>query len=175
MLLKLKLRKINYLNKPTVIDTAFINVLKKKYYFLSFYFLMHVDTKLSPTTSRYCRWREISYSSAGTGAWLFDKVKYKELKLGFICRAPSHSTAELPLLIVPMSSPAIGNTNVSSIAFFCLGFRVFYIHHHLVMSFMVCKHKNVFKYFFIAFNCPVLQLHIQVVIDTVRTVVNPRN
>jgi len=29
-----------------------------------------------PITSRYCRWWEILYSSAGTAAWLFDKVKY---------------------------------------------------------------------------------------------------
>lgn len=33
--------------------------------------------------------------------------------LGFIRQAPNRSTAELPLLIAPMSSPAIGNTNVS--------------------------------------------------------------
>ena len=50
----------------------------------------------------------------GTATWLFDKVKYSELKLGFIRRAPNHSKTELPLLIAPMSSPTIGNTNVSS-------------------------------------------------------------
>ena len=33
-------------------------------------------------------------------------------KLGFIRRAPNHSTTELLLLIVSMSSPTIGNTNV---------------------------------------------------------------
>ena len=33
--------------------------------------------------------------------------------LGFIRRALNHSTAELQLLIVSMSSPTIGNTNVS--------------------------------------------------------------
>jgi len=27
-------------------------------------------------TGRYCRWRGILYSSAGTAAWLCDKVKY---------------------------------------------------------------------------------------------------
>ncbi len=58
-------------------------------------------------TGRYCRWWGILYSSAGTAAWLFNKVKYKELKLGFIRRAPNHSTAELPLLIAPMSSPLL--------------------------------------------------------------------
>jgi len=33
--------------------------------------------------------------------------------LGFIRQAPNRSTTELPLLIVSMSSPTIGNTNVS--------------------------------------------------------------
>jgi len=32
--------------------------------------------------------------------------------LSFICQAPNRSTAELPLLIVSMSSPTIGNTLV---------------------------------------------------------------
>jgi len=48
----------------------------------------------------------------GTAARLFDKVEYKERKLGFIRQAPNQSTAELPLLIAPMSSPTIGNTYV---------------------------------------------------------------
>jgi hypothetical protein len=52
------------------------------------------------------------YSSAGTTAWLFDKVKYYVLMLGFIRQALNRSTTELLLLIVPMSSPTIGNTNV---------------------------------------------------------------
>jgi len=56
----------------------------------------------------------------GTAAWLFDKVKYKELKLGFNRQAPNHNTAELPLLIAPMSSPTIGNTNVSGSLFIFL-------------------------------------------------------
>lgn len=47
-----------------------------------------------------------------TAAWLSDKVKYKELKLGFIRRAPNCREIELMLLIAPMSSPAIGNINV---------------------------------------------------------------
>jgi len=51
--------------------------------------------------------------AAGTAAWLFDKVKYYELKLGFIRQALNHSTAELLLLIASMSCPTIGNTNVS--------------------------------------------------------------
>jgi hypothetical protein len=45
--------------------------------------------------------------------WLFDKVKFKDLKLAVIRQTPDRSTTELPLLIVPMSSPTIGNTNVS--------------------------------------------------------------
>jgi hypothetical protein len=32
--------------------------------------------------------------------------------MGFAGQAPNHSTAELLLLIAPMSSPTIGNTNV---------------------------------------------------------------
>ena len=60
---------------------------------------------------------ELEFRPPGTTAWLFDKVKYSELKLGFIRQALNHSTAELPLLITPMSSPTIGNTNVSSIPF----------------------------------------------------------
>ena len=48
-----------------------------------------------------------------TAAWLFAKIKYLELKLGFIRQAPNCSTTELPQLIVPMSSRTIGNTNVS--------------------------------------------------------------
>ena len=47
----------------------------------------------------------------GTTAWLFDKVKCYELKLGSIRRAPNLSTIELPLLIATMSSPTIVNTN----------------------------------------------------------------
>lgn len=34
--------------------------------------------------------------------------------LGFIRQAPNRSTAELLLLIAPMSSPTIGNANVGS-------------------------------------------------------------
>jgi len=56
---------------------------------------------------------ELVFRPPGTAAWLFDKVKYQELKLGFICRATNCSTVELPLLIAPMSSPTIGNTNVA--------------------------------------------------------------
>jgi hypothetical protein len=55
---------------------------------------------------------EIDFRPPGTAAWLFDKVKYLELKLGFVRQAPNRSTAEIPLLIVLMSSPTIGNTNV---------------------------------------------------------------
>ena len=54
----------------------------------------------------------------GTAAWLFDKVKYLELKLGFIRHAPNYSTTELPLLIAPISSPTIGNINVSGWAIY---------------------------------------------------------
>jgi hypothetical protein len=39
------------------------------------------------------------------------------LKQGFIRQAPNYSTAELPLLIAPMSSPTIGYTNVVGSAF----------------------------------------------------------
>jgi len=63
-----------------------------------------------PTTARYCRWWEIRIPSAGTAAWLFDKDKYYELKLGFVRQAPNLSTIELPQLIVTMSGPTIGNT-----------------------------------------------------------------
>jgi hypothetical protein len=38
--------------------------------------------------------------------------------LGFIRQAPNQSTVELTLLIVLMSSPTIGNTNVSRSPFF---------------------------------------------------------
>jgi hypothetical protein len=38
--------------------------------------------------------------------------------MGFIRRAPNRSTAELTLLIVSMSSPTIGNTNVGCIPYF---------------------------------------------------------
>ncbi len=48
----------------------------------------------------------------GNTAWPFDKVKYQELKLGFIRQALNRSTTELPLLIVSTSNPTIGNTNV---------------------------------------------------------------
>lgn len=37
--------------------------------------------------------------------------------VGFIRRAPNHSTTELPLLIAPMLNPTIGNTNVSGSCF----------------------------------------------------------
>lgn len=47
----------------------------------------------------------------GTAALAFNKVKYQELKLCFIRQAPNHS--RITLLIVPMSSPTIGNTNIS--------------------------------------------------------------
>jgi len=43
---------------------------------------------------------------------VFYKVKYYELKLGFVHEALNHGTTELPLLIAPMSIPTIGNINV---------------------------------------------------------------
>ena len=52
--------------------------------------------------------------------------------LGFIRRALNHSTAELQLLIVSMSSPTIGNTNVSC-SLFCL-------------TITFCKRKNFLRY-----------------------------
>jgi hypothetical protein len=60
---------------------------------------------------RYRRWWAILYLSAGTAAWLFDKVKCYELKLDFIRQALNNSTTKLPQLIAPMSSPTIGNAN----------------------------------------------------------------
>jgi len=52
----------------------------------------------------YAGW-ELVFRLPRTATWLFNKVKYKELKLGFIRRDPNHSTEELLLLIAPISIP----------------------------------------------------------------------
>jgi hypothetical protein len=69
--------------------------------------------------------------------WLFDKVKFKDLKLAFIRQSPNRSTTELPLLIVPMSSPTIANTNVSG-SCFCLSEALLF---HVISHFLSVHSK----------------------------------
>jgi hypothetical protein len=52
------------------------------------------------------------YSSAGTAAWLFDKVKYKENKAGLCSLSPEPGYSRITVANVSTSCHTIGITNV---------------------------------------------------------------
>lgn len=83
--------------------------------------------------------------------------------------AITYSHCKIAQDLVQLSSGSLRSLRVLffSCRLYLFRFSLNYIHHHIIMTFVVSQNKNIFKHLFISFYCSVLKFNEQVIINTV--------